>query len=287
MPYIKNNIKIDSRRCTRCNSCIDVCPGDILEMGNESVLVAHPERCVSCGHCAAICPVEAISCEKENTRAPFTIDDIPNDLPPDQALFLKKRSTRKFKSDIPDKEILKSMILYAEKAPSSHNFRRRQYIMVTDADKIREMEEIVVKVYRSLLSIMKPWVIKLIKLFSKQMGQELEELSHDFRLMVEKHTRGGQHAFRGAPCVCLIAAPGGYDQSRDDCVAAQHYMMLYAETRGISSCIIGFAQYAHKKLEKYLNITSGNRIYTVSIFGYARHKYTKTVNHRYPSVTWL
>lgn len=255
-------------------------------MGRDSAEMAHPERCVSCGHCAAICPVDAIASSKTNTRAPFTVAEIPPGLPPEQALFLQKRSTRIFKPGKPGNETIETLVQYAEKAPSSHNLRQREYIIVTDPDKIRQMEEIVVKVYRSLLRILKPAVIKFLGFFSKRLGQELEEFAIDFKHMVAKTSEGGSHIFRGAPCVVFIAAPKGYDQARDDCVAAQHYMMLYAQTLGISSCIIGYAQYAHKKLERYLNITGGKQIYAVTIFGYPGYSYRKTIRHQSPSITW-
>lgn len=84
----------------------------------------------------------------------------------------------------------------------------------------------------------------------------------------------------------FIAAPKNYDQSRDDCVAAQNYMMLFAQSLGIGSCIIGYAQYAHKKLARYLKIPKDKQIFAVSIFGYPRLSYKKVVRYREPSITW-
>ncbi len=77
-----------------------------------------------------------------------------------------------------------------------------------------------------------------------------------------------------------------YDQSRDDCVAAQNYLMLYAKTKGLGSCIIGYAQYAHKKLEKYFNVPSDKRIYAVTILGYPKYKYIRTIHYTPPPITW-
>ncbi|MCP4156469.1 MAG: hypothetical protein GY757_52635 [bacterium] len=104
--------------------------------------------------------------------------------------------------------------------------------------------------------------------------------------MVIKNAAGKSHIFRDAPCVVVIAAPKGYDQSRDDCVAAQNYMMLYGQTESIGSCIIGYAQYAHKKLAKYLGIPKDTQIYAVSIFGKPIYTYKKSLLHKAPIITW-
>ena len=114
----------------------------------------------------------------------------------------------------------------------------------------------------------------------------MEEFSHDFKNLVRKNTEKKFPVFRGAPCVMLIAAPKNYDQSRDDCVAAQNYMMLYAQSLGIGSCIIGYAQYAHKKLASYLKIPKDKQIFAISIFGYPRLSYKKVIRYGEPSITW-
>ncbi|MCP4146818.1 MAG: 4Fe-4S dicluster domain-containing protein [bacterium] len=141
-------IEIKKEKCTKCNACIEVCPTGILEMGSESVEETAVERCISCGHCATICPADAIVSSETNNRTPFTIKEIPADLPPQQALFHLKRSTRRFKEEPLDKNTIENLIQYGEKAPSSHNMRHRHYYVVTDKKKIQEMEDIVVKVYR-------------------------------------------------------------------------------------------------------------------------------------------
>ncbi|MCP4146817.1 MAG: hypothetical protein GY757_03610 [bacterium] len=118
------------------------------------------------------------------------------------------------------------------------------------------------------------------------MAEEMVEFVIDFKQMVKKNSAGESHIFRDAPCVVVIAAPKGYDQSRDDYVAAQNYMMLYGQTENIGSCIIGYAQYAHKKLAKYLNIQKDTQIYAVTIFGKPVYKYKKSLIHKEPTIAW-
>ena len=281
-----NSVEIDSSRCSNCGACIDVCPGDVLEKGAEATEVVHPELCITCGHCAAVCPGNVITSHPGNTRTPFTLQDIPDGLPPEHKLFHQRMSTRKYKNQPLAEETIQAIIQYGELAPSSHNFRQREYVVVTDKEKILEMEALVTKVYRPLAKLLNPVVLKLMGLFSKPAAEGLKELSHSFKNLVKKQAEGEHPVFRDAPCVIFIAGPKDYDQARDDCVAAQNYMMLFAQSLGIGSCIMGYAQYPHKKLARFLGIGKDKKLYTVTVLGHPKHKYKKRARFNDPMVTW-
>ena len=53
--------------------------------------------------------------------------------------------------------------------------------------------------------------------------------------------------------------------------------MLYAHSIKIDSCVIGYAQWAHKTLEKFFNIPKGYQIYAVNTLGYSKFPDDKTV----------
>ena len=90
--------------------------------------------------------------------------------------------------------------------------------------------------------------------------------------------------FRGAPCVIVIH--GGAPLGKDNCVAAQHYLMLQAHAMGLATCIIGFAQAAPRTLSKYLDIPRGHKIHAVLTLGYPKYAYGKTMNRQPPDVVW-
>ena len=76
-------------------------------------------------------------------------------------------------------------------------------------------------------------------------------------------------------------------QARDDCVIALQYMMLYAEAQGLGSCVIGYAQYAHRSVERVVDLPKGHRVYAAGIFGYPQHKYRREIRYvRAPEVIW-
>ena len=54
--------KVDSGKCTGCESCVDSCPSEAIKMADGKAVVC-PDTCVDCGVCVGECPVEAISME--------------------------------------------------------------------------------------------------------------------------------------------------------------------------------------------------------------------------------
>ncbi len=52
--------KVDTKECTGCESCVDACPLEAIEM-QDDLAVIDEETCDECGTCVDTCPVEAIS----------------------------------------------------------------------------------------------------------------------------------------------------------------------------------------------------------------------------------
>jgi len=52
--------KVDSEKCTGCESCLDACPSEAIKMESEKAVINEGD-CVDCGVCVDECPVEAIS----------------------------------------------------------------------------------------------------------------------------------------------------------------------------------------------------------------------------------
>jgi len=269
-------IKIDVNKCTLCNKCVEVCAAETLVKSDDEILQIKPENCVVCGHCAVICPVDAITTAEES-RLKFIAKQLKSDNSEIENLLLTKRSVREFKDEKISKEILEKIIFYAEKAPSSSNKRKREYIVVTQKSKIFELEKAVVEKFNSIKIIFNPFVLGIINVFSKKTALKFKKLHADIEEMNTKLNNKTFKIFRNAPVVVFYIAPTKEVQSKDDCVISQQYSMLYAENVDVGSCIIGYAQYAHKALEKVLNIEKGKTIFAVSTFGYAKYKLKKEV----------
>ncbi|MCP4395446.1 MAG: 4Fe-4S dicluster domain-containing protein [Alphaproteobacteria bacterium] len=51
-------------KCTKCKSCVAVCPVDCFREGDNMVVI-NPEECIDCGVCITECPVGAICSDDE------------------------------------------------------------------------------------------------------------------------------------------------------------------------------------------------------------------------------
>lgn len=284
---IPSKIKIDQKKCSACGNCIKICGSKTLEFKDNTVIQKSPALCCSCGHCAAICTENAISASEEYNLA-FTISNFDENLTEIDKLFIGKRSVREFKNLEIEKNILENFIHYAEKSPSSSNARKREYVVITEKNKIQELEKTVLQKFNALKIIVNPFIISIVKLFNKKLSLELSHTKEDIKKLNKEIEKGYFPIFRNAPCVICIIAPKGAVQSKDDCIIAQQYMMLYAQSKGIGSCIIGYAQYAHKSIEKVLKIKKGYSVLAISIFGYPTFTYNKEIQYlKKTEISWI
>jgi formate dehydrogenase major subunit len=49
--------------CAECGTCAEICPLDVIAMGDEGPIVAYPKECWHCGGCRINCPCGCISYE--------------------------------------------------------------------------------------------------------------------------------------------------------------------------------------------------------------------------------
>lgn len=284
---MSGNIIVDRAACTGCGLCAKVCGSGAIAVVGGSASPSRPTMCCSCGHCAAICPAGAISANDEGNRREFAVTSFDGDLGPVESLLRSKRSVREFKHEALGRDVLERLVEYAERAPSSGNTRHRRYLVVTDPDRIDAMEHAVLASFKTTLRFLNPVVIEAAKLVGDGLARSLASSREDITLMQEQAANGRSPIFRNAPCVVCVAAPRGDVQARDDCVIALQYMMLYAEAQGLGSCVIGYAQYAHRSVERVVDLPKGHRVYAAGIFGYPQHKYRREIRYvRAPEVIW-
>lgn len=281
---------IDRQLCKKCGLCATICVDDVFEKAvpGEYPNATNEKDCVGCGHCVAICPVEAISHNKlrgENVLSLKGNNRIDADV---MERFLRsKRSVRHFKKAEVEKEKITRILNIAQQAPSDTNSQDRHYIVLTDRQKINELENNVVKYYKTLMFWMKYPVRKFLSLFTPNLMNELEKVLPDFGNMVRKYENGEKPVFRNAPCVVFIYGSKGNLMGKDNCIIAQDYLMLQAESMGLGSCMIGYATGAPDTLAKYLKIPKDQMVYCAIILGYPEYSMARGVDRKDPEVAWL
>ncbi len=61
---------VDDDKCTLCETCIEVCPMETMEIEDDRV-IAKEAKCIGCGVCAHQCPDDAIDMKRMETRQVF------------------------------------------------------------------------------------------------------------------------------------------------------------------------------------------------------------------------
>ena len=66
MKYLKNVVTLqhDSKKCTGCLKCLEVCPHQVFKPLNGKVTIADRDSCMECGACQRNCPFGAIRVEE-------------------------------------------------------------------------------------------------------------------------------------------------------------------------------------------------------------------------------
>lgn len=60
--YLKNVVTLEliNEKCNGCGICTDVCPHNVLKVGNKKAAIIEKDLCIECGACAKNCPFNAI-----------------------------------------------------------------------------------------------------------------------------------------------------------------------------------------------------------------------------------
>ncbi|MBN1888985.1 MAG: nitroreductase family protein [Thermoflexales bacterium] len=279
---------LDTEKCTGCGLCTEVCGLDIIvRNGNGQPTIDRAAYCHACGHCIAICPRNALSMpgapgdEFAPLRAPAIS---PLDM---ETFLLTKRSCREFQDRPVDKSVIEKLIDVARMAPTSINCQERTFIVVTDAAKVAELREALRGHARSVLRLVKLAASKPAALFLSPADQQhMRHLRADFEVALHHLDNGDDYIFHNAPCLIFFTGITMDPSGRDHALGAQHYLMLYAETLGLGSCINGYAQSAPKVLAKHLNVPQAYTIYGAIMLGYRKHTYRKRVYRKAASVAY-
>lgn len=273
------SIKIDESKCSRCGQCVAVCTKKVIQQADKQSLpeVANPAACADCGHCVSVCPADAITVAGQAQELFESVAD--TNLTPDQVCtFLRsKRSIRCYADRPVERELLERVVEVARQAPSDKNRQDRSIIVVTDRQKIREMDKAVCESFAKLLKVLSKPVRMLVGISKPAMMRQLERNLPSLEALVQRSQAGEFPVFHDAPCVVIITGPKGNLVAKETAAAAQHYLMLQGHAEGLGSCIIGYASARPKPLLPFVEVPNGHEILAVNTLGYPQVKYRKLI----------
>ncbi|NHK31574.1 MAG: hypothetical protein FK730_09495 [Asgard group archaeon] len=295
-------IGINQEKCIKCKECIKECGFGLYqnlsdEMG-EVIQVTysnHSNTCIKCGHCVAVCPTDAI--EIDDSESILVFDEIKN---PEKLIdydtlvrfYRARRSIRRFRDKTVSKKILEAILEASRYSPSAHNNQSWEYLIFTDPEKIKILEEISINYTKQLfkrLLLAKRWKF----LLPKEIREEILQpgVIKSFKEFIFKLDSGESHILYKAPVViiCCSSSTGTATMAGADVGIALSHTIFAAQTKGLGSCWIGFTQEAlnsSKKNKQRLGIPKNMLMSGVLALGYPAVQYFKAPPREELNIKW-
>lgn len=281
--------RLDPERCDLCRLCQEVCGRGIFHFDDDSPRFEPKGECIDCGHCMAVCPCEALV--REDGSLP---EDLDGDAPPSSDALLhflrSRRSTRRFKTEVPPREILEKLVEAARFAPTGTNKQDVRIVMVTDPERIDLLRGRIMTRYGEyeghLRNPLKRFFLKTF--VDKRLGDPA--IRDYLRRFMDNFRAGKDPLFHGAPVAAFLYTGREASTPKDDCCIALYHMVLMAERLGLGSCLLGTVEVAFAKtpaLNDILRIPREHPVRASACFGFPAVKFKRLVDRRPPSVQWL
>lgn len=266
-------IKVNQSKCIKCGLCVNVCPLNVLCMGEDGPMAISPQSCMECGQCVAICPRRAI----DNIKTPLANQSVIND-----SLFINsetaeqflrlRRSIRCYKNKAVPRDQLEKLVDIARFAPTASNRQDVSYIIVENKEIIKKATEITIE-----------WMESEIKNSSSH-------YSFPYHVHAYRET-GTDTILRDCPYLILATTPKGLKNGRENTMLSLDYLTLFATTFGLGTCWAGVFEMCafvnDSPLLKLFNISDDKIITGAVMIGYPKYSYKRMVDRRPLDVTWI
>jgi len=271
-------IVADEDKCTGCGLCVKICHEHCMVLSDDTISINH-ELCSTCMQCIAICPQQALSWDNVSPIA-YNATRLPSPEQLDE-LFKERRTVRFFKKDKIGRALLEEIVGYGIYAPTN-NYNLRA-IVVDD-------EEIIEALDRILLRFVS-WIYNLIykpKIVYNLIGRITPGLQGKDKVKMENALERG-HAFHRPPAIVFIVGDKRVALSEASTQYALYNMILYAQVKGIGSCLWGAAEIfldRNKAARKRLGLGKHEHILGALGLGYPAVKFANKVEGKTLSIQW-
>ncbi|MHA1915511.1 MAG: nitroreductase family protein [Promethearchaeota archaeon] len=257
-------IGIDKEKCTNCKQCIDECGRAYFSVNKDGDVLFNEKlnTCNICGHCIAICTEDAIITKDLDDIDTFPGIDSPETIVESEKLLRllrAKRSIRRYKNKKVPKELLEKVFEAMRYAPSASNARKWRYVILSDPEKIKALNNQIAKVNYAYMGFQSSeQALAYFKSIDRSIFYNAPHLIVLYYRVVEKST----------VMVGLRANDAGI---------ALTYGMLEAESLGLGTCWIGLVQGAVPMNKEILNILGiKGMVLGAFTLGYPAVKYRRT-----------
>ncbi|MCT4613708.1 MAG: nitroreductase family protein [Marinifilaceae bacterium] len=271
------NITIDKKRCTSCGLCLQDCPSACIDIKNYAI----QDSCIDCGHCIAICPSQAVSRNIEPQLL------IKHELGTSNFLNFMSgiRSIRNYKDKEVDRELIDKLISEIKIAPSASNQRAVEYLIITDKNKIKQINDICAKSLNEKFSKLTKFPMSfIVKLFK---GNKNFNKIQKYRNSIQQKIKDKPNFIcYNAPVIIISHYPKkDIGMHQTDSIIWNTYISIIAKSFGLGTCINGFIETVFKgntKLLKNYGISSDREVGSVLLLGYPKTRYANRVQRNSP-----
>jgi nitroreductase len=241
--------------------------------------IAH-ELCSTCTQCVAICPQQALSWDGVQ---PLAYDDgrLPSPEQLDE-LFKQRRTVRHFKEDKVERALLEKVAACGIYAPTNHYALRA--LLIDDERVLDELQEIGVRVLSRLYNALyRPrLVFGLLSRLTSAM-QEKDKVKLEACLKERR-------PFTVAPAAIFVVGDGRIAHAEASAHYALYNMILYAQARGLGSCISGGAKLLlnpNQAARRRLGLGRHERILAVLYLGHPAVHFRNKVRGKRMPIAWI
>lgn len=268
-------LKLDEKQCTKCGTCLAICPMAALEFkGNGFPGLKEDGVCLLCGHCEAVCPKGAAAVEAEGLTPPLGAPE-PVTLTPEQAggHFRLRRSVRHYQDKAAPQETLEQVLDIARFAPSACNTQPVKWLVIKEREEVKKLAGLVIDWMRDL----------------RDNPQSNYKMEIPVESLIEAWEKGYDVISRGAPHLILAYAEKANRFAAVDAPIALTYLELALPAFGLGACWGGFFDIAlahWPPLREALQLPEGFKSFGTLMVGYPKYKYQRIPKRNKLEVIW-
>ena len=267
---------IDETKCKKDGICARECPMVIINLkdgdGFPEMVPGGEIVCNSCGHCVAICPNGALShASVPIEKSPLIAKDLQISEAQAVQFLRSRRSVRFFKKQPVEKETLQRLIEIARYAPTGGNVQMVEWMVFTDAERIKEIAG------------------RTVGWMRKVMEKAPQMVPPYFPLMIGAWDMGYNSVTWSAPALIVASAPKEATTGMVDVSLALSYLDLAAQTLGLGTCWAGVVEGALQgsaEVRESVGLPDGHPYHFPMMVGYPKRKYTRLPERKAPKISW-
>lgn len=288
-----SKITVDSKACTKCGACVEVCAtAGVFEIRDGSAFAVRPELCWGCGQCVSVCPHDAIDHETFPLEK-FPLIDREREITLDEltAALRGRRSVRTFVDRPVPRDLVRELISQSRWCPSASNSQDVDWVVLDDRARIAELSKATVHEIRRFARLLSHPLLRGILglLFGRDLVKNASQNRRAADDLLDRWAKGIDPIFYSAPAVLIAHTRKRRPFARDDAAFAAYNLMLAADHLGLATCQMGILQLAathSRKVWRLLGLPEERTAQIALALGYSKFGFRRTPPRRMPEITW-